>query len=29
MSRYNQSVCRQCRVEKSKLFLKGDKCLSE
>jgi small subunit ribosomal protein S4 len=29
MSRYNQSVCRQCRVEKTKLFLKGDKCLSE
>src|SRR4030066_692263 len=29
MSRYGDPVCRQCRVEKTKLFLKGDKCLSE
>jgi small subunit ribosomal protein S4 len=29
MSRYNQPVCRRCRVERTKLFLKGDKCLSE
>jgi small subunit ribosomal protein S4 len=29
MSRYDQPLCRQCRVERTKLFLKGDKCLSE
>ncbi|MBP1767036.1 MAG: ribosomal protein [Candidatus Aminicenantes bacterium] len=29
MSRYGDPVCRQCRVEKTKLFLKGDKCESE
>src|SRR4030042_6850449 len=29
MSRYGDPICRQCRVEKTKLFLKGDKCLSE
>jgi small subunit ribosomal protein S4 len=29
MSRHGDPVCRQCRVEKSKLFLKGDKCESE
>src|SRR4030042_2699821 len=29
MSRYGESLCRQCRVERTKLFLKGDKCLSE
>jgi len=29
MSRYGESLCRQCRVERTKLFLKGDKCVSE
>jgi small subunit ribosomal protein S4 len=29
MSRHGDPVCRQCRVEKTKLFLKGDKCVSE
>ena len=29
MSRHSDPICRQCRVEKTKLFLKGDKCLSE
>ncbi len=29
MSRYHEPLCRQCRVEKTKLFLKGEKCLSE
>lgn len=29
MSRYREPVCRLCRVEKTKLFLKGDKCLSD
>jgi small subunit ribosomal protein S4 len=29
MSRYQQPVCRRCRVERTKLFMKGDKCLSE
>jgi len=29
MSRYKEPVCRLCRVEKVKLFLKGSKCLSE
>lgn len=28
MSEVNNAVCRRCRVEKTKLFLKGDKCLS-
>jgi len=26
MSRYTGSVCKQCRTEREKLFLKGDKC---
>lgn len=29
MSRYKEPICRLCRVEKTKLFLKGDKCLTE
>ncbi len=29
MSRYSEPICRLCRVEKTKLFLKGDKCLSD
>ena len=29
MSRYREPICRLCRVEKTKLFLKGDKCLSD
>lgn len=29
MSRYREPVCRICRAEKMKLFLKGSKCLSE
>ena len=29
MSRYRESACRQCRVEKTKLFLKGSRCLSD
>ena len=29
MSRYREPVCRLCRGEKTKLFLKGSKCLSE
>lgn len=29
MARYRDSVCRQCRREKLKLFLKGDRCYSE
>ncbi len=29
MSRYGEPICRQCRVERTKLFLKGDKCLTE
>ena len=29
MSRSGQYSCRHCRVEKTKLFLKGHKCLSE
>ncbi|MCL2082806.1 MAG: 30S ribosomal protein S4 [Oscillospiraceae bacterium] len=29
MARYTDSVCRQCRRENQKLFLKGDKCYSE
>lgn len=29
MSHYRGSVCRQCRREKMKLFLKGDRCFSD
>ncbi|MDA3915367.1 MAG: 30S ribosomal protein S4 [Deltaproteobacteria bacterium] len=29
MSRYTESVCRQCRRENMKLFLKGDRCFSD
>ncbi len=29
MARYTDSVCRQCRREGMKLFLKGDRCYSE
>jgi len=29
MARYRDSVCRLCRVERTKLFLKGNKCLTE
>jgi len=29
MARYNGSVCRQCRREGTKLFLKGDRCYSD
>lgn len=29
MSRYSGPVCRQCRRENSKLFLKGDRCYSD
>jgi len=29
MARYNDSVCRLCRREGTKLFLKGDRCFSE
>ncbi|MCJ7611363.1 MAG: 30S ribosomal protein S4 [Candidatus Aminicenantes bacterium] len=29
MSDSNQNVCRRCRVEKTKLFLKGNKCLTD
>ena len=29
MARYRDSVCRLCRVEKTKLFKKGSKCLSD
>ncbi len=29
MARYKDSVCRQCRREGNKLFLKGDRCYSE
>ena len=28
MARYTGSVCRLCRREGTKLFLKGDRCLS-
>jgi small subunit ribosomal protein S4 len=28
LSRYRESVCRQCRREGTKLFLKGERCLS-
>jgi len=29
MARYIESVCRQCRREKMKLFLKGDRCFTD
>ena len=29
MARYTESVCRQCRREGQKLFLKGDRCYGE
>jgi len=29
MSRYRESVCRLCRVERTKLFQKGNKCLTD
>lgn len=29
MARYNESVCKLCRREGAKLFLKGDRCYSE
>ena len=29
MARYTEAVCRQCRREGAKLFLKGDKCYGE
>lgn len=29
MARYRESVCRLCRAERMKLFLKGSKCLSD
>lgn len=29
MARYTEAVCRQCRREGTKLFLKGDKCYSD
>ena len=29
MARYNDAVCRLCRREGTKLFLKGDRCFSE
>lgn len=29
MSRYREPICRLCRVEKTKLFLKGHKCLTD
>jgi len=29
MSRYGEPVCRLCRAEREKLFLKGNKCLTE
>lgn len=29
MARYTDSVCRQCRRENQKLFLKGDRCYTE
>ena len=28
MARYTESVCRQCRREGEKLFLKGERCYS-
>ena len=29
MARYTEAVCRQCRREGAKLFLKGDRCYSD
>jgi small subunit ribosomal protein S4 len=29
MSRYREPLCRLCRAERVKLFLKGNKCLTE
>ena len=29
MARYTEAVCRQCRREGAKLYLKGDKCYSD
>ena len=29
MARYNDAVCRLCRREGQKLFLKGDRCYTE
>lgn len=29
MARYTDAVCRQCRRENQKLFLKGSRCYSE
>lgn len=29
MARYTEAVCRQCRREGQKLFLKGDKCYTD
>lgn len=29
MSRYSGPVCRQCRRENAKLFLKGDRCYTD
>ena len=29
MARYTDAVCKQCRREKQKLFLKGDRCFTE
>ncbi|MBX2976572.1 MAG: 30S ribosomal protein S4, partial [Ignavibacteriaceae bacterium] len=29
MARYTDAVCKLCRREKTKLFLKGQKCLTD
>ena len=29
MARYTDAVCRQCRREGQKLFLKGDRCYTD
>ena len=29
MARYTEADCRQCRREKCKLFLKGDRCYTD
>ena len=29
MAKYNDAKCRLCRREGAKLFLKGDRCLSD
>jgi len=29
MARYTESVCKQCRRERTKLFLKGDRCTTD